>query len=183
MATQRVELQHEAEYIGRAVDPEKGKNPKSGKMELRLFMEIIDGPLAGRRVKWTANMKEPKTIAYAKRDMVAAGWQGKDVNTFVTDVVAATASGRKLPFVVRLASNGVREDGSPNEWWTVGSIGTGATPLVPTSSDDDSKMNSWFAEAGDIPTRTEQSAGRGNSNDRHPNAPGNEDDDLPFDRA
>lgn len=182
MATNRAELQHEAEYIGRAVDPEYGKNPKSGKREVRLFMEIIDGPLAGRRVKWTANMKDAKTIAYSKRDMVAAGWQGKDIGTFVADVKAATTAGRRLPFTTRLASNGVKDDGSPNEWWTVGSIGTGATPLASTTADDDRDVNAWFAEAGDVQQRHEQTS-RGGGSDRHPNAPGIDDDDLPFDRA
>jgi hypothetical protein len=169
------DLQHDAEYIGKAAIAEYGKNPKSNKKEIRIFMEIVEGPLAGRRVKWTANMKTDKSIAYSKRDMIAAGWKGKDIATFVSDVAAATAAGLKLPFTARLASNGVNEDGSPNEWWTVGSIGVGAVPLAKATADDDRDVNDWFDRAGDVAP----ASSRGNS--CHPNAPGNGDDsDLPF---
>ncbi len=178
MATQ-AELQHGATYLGRAMQPEYGKNPKSGRMEIRLSMEIVEGPLTGIRVKWTANMKNAKSIAFAKRDMIAAGWQGQSVLTFVTDVKTATASGRKVPFEARLAVNGQNEDGSPNTWWTAGSIGGGSVPLIATDSDDDRNVDQWFTNAGDIqPREPDDHSTTNNSSSRHPNASGN-DDDLP----
>lgn len=160
------ELQDNAEYIGRPVSPEYGKNPQNGKKEIRLFMEIIDGPLAGRRVKYVANTKDQKSTAYAKRDLAAAGWKGKDIGTFVADVTANV--GAKLPFTVRLARN-KRDDGTTSEWWTVGSIGSGAAPLAATNKDDDRDVNQWFAEVDVPPAGGASNSGGSN----HPNAPGN----------
>lgn len=154
------ELQNDASYMGRAIDPKYGKNPKNNKKEIRLFMEIVEGPLTGRRVKWTANMKTEKSVSYSKRDMMAAGWKGRDIATFEADVIAATTAGLKVPFTARLAENGLNDDGTPNTWWTVGSIGTGAVPLAATTPEDDRDVNQWFSTAG--------------------GAPAGDDSDLPF---
>lgn len=183
------QLQDGAEYIGKPVNPEYGKVPGSGKMEIRLFMEILDGPLAGRRVKYVANTKDPKNTAYAKRDLKAAGWQGADIRTFVPDVTKMSESideARKDPknnagiqFSVRLARN-TKDDGSVSEWWTVNTIGQGAIPLAATGAEDDQMVNGWFTEA-ELPAQqqgqgtqtTPPPAQRGNGNSGPPNAPGN----------
>lgn len=139
------ELQHEATYIGKAALPRYGKNVQSGKKEIRLFMEIVEGPLAGRQVKWTANLKTEKSTSYARRDMLAAGWKGVDIATFERDVTDAAAAGLKVPFTARLAVNGLNDDGTPNQWWTVGSIGVSAAPLAATNADDDRDVNEWLS--------------------------------------
>lgn len=167
------ELQDNAEYMGHPIAPEYGNNPKSGKREIRLYMEIADGPLAGRRVKYTANTKDPRSTAYAKRDLMAAGWKGKDIGTFVADVTANAQT--KISFTVRLARV-TRDDGSVNEWWTVGSIGQGAIPLAKATPDDDRTVNGWFAEAEEIgggQGSTSSTGGQPANNTAHPNAPGN----------
>lgn len=149
MTTQtQVQLQDGAEYIGRPVNPEYGKVAGTGKMEIRLHMEIIEGPLTGRRIKYTANTKDQRATVYAKRDLKAAGWSGSDIKTFVDDVNKMSASGAKLPFTVRLARN-PKEDGTVSEWWTVNTIGSYSVPLASASGDDDELVNSWFAETND----------------------------------
>lgn len=177
---------YEGEFVGYPRAPEYGVNPKNGKKEIRLYMEIADGPLAGRRIKYTANTKDAAAVAYAKRDLKAAGWQGRDIATFVSDVTKAADV--KVPFTTRLAS-ATRDDGSTNQWWTVGSIGTGATPLVAASRSDDEQVNSWFAEV-DEPQPRQSAGNQGYSGDRgrgghsggyggYPSAPGSRDD-APF---
>jgi len=159
-------LVHDAEYIGTPVNPEYGTNPKNGKPEIRLQMEILEGENKGVRVPYRANTKDAKTISYAKRDMRAAGWQGKTVATFVADVTAANKAGLKVSFTARLASFR-RDDGTESTWWTVGSIGASQVPLAAATNDVTKNVDQWFSEA--------DSAGS------HPNAPGSRDDsDLPF---
>lgn len=183
MVTQQTaQLQDGAEYIGRPTAPEYGKTT-NGKMEIRLYMEVVEGPLAGRRVKYTAGTKDPRSTAFAKRDLKAAGWQGVDIRTFVADVEKVYASGAKLPFTVRLARYN-RDDGSVSEWWTVHTIGVSAVPLVATAPADDDMVNQWFGDVEDLSsapqtqqTQTpaqsapaqQQTATRGSG---HPNAPG-----------
>lgn len=183
MVTQQTaQLQDGAEYIGRPTGPEYGKTA-NGKMEIRLYMEIVEGPLAGRRVKYTAGTKDPRSTAFAKRDLKAAGWQGADIRTFVADVEKVYASGAKLPFTVRLARY-TKDDGNVSEWWTVHTIGVGAVPLAAAEQADDDMVNQWFGDVDDQApaprqqaqeqttpaqaTQPQQTAQRS-----HPNAPGN----------
>lgn len=161
------------EYLGTPTDPEYGTNPKNGKPEMRFMMEVVEGDSKGQRVPYKANTKNPQSTSYAKRDMVAAGWQGKTVGTFVADLTAANKAGKKMTFVARLASF-TRDDGTVSQWWTVGSIGYSAPPLAAPTNDITKNVDSWFADAPDAATPA-----TGNNNSRHPNAPGN-DDDLPF---
>lgn len=167
-----------AEYVGRPVNPEYGNIPGSGKKEIRLMMEILEGPLAGRRVKYTANTKDERSTAFAKRDLKAAGWQGASIKTFVADVTKMGESGAKIPFTVRLARN-TKEDGTVSEWWTVGTIGVASIPLSAPTADDDALVDSWFGAVDDQqPAPRQQGQGQPTGVQRstgnaHPNAPGN----------
>jgi hypothetical protein len=130
------------EYMGVPVDPEFGPNPKDQKPEIRLMMEITEGPLKGVRVPYKANLKK-EAIKYAKRDLKAVGWDGKSIATFAADVKAA--AGVPVGFVARLASF-TRLDGTISEWWTVGSIGVAQVPLAKADDVMISNVDSWFTE-------------------------------------
>lgn len=150
-----------ATYTGKAVNAERGSN--NGKLEIRMMIQVTEGPLAGRTIQWSANLKTDKGVTYAKRDMKAAGWKGPTTATFTGDVMAAAKEGLVFPFVARRAEF-TRPDGAVSSWWTVGSIGGGAAPLTPLSSTDEDRLESYFKAAPDL--------GGGGSDD-HPNAPGN----------
>lgn len=137
------------EYIGIPCNPEYGPNPDNGRPEAKLWMEIVEGDMKGAKVPYKANFKDEKSIKYSKRDMKAAGWQGKTIATFVADISAASQAGKRVQFTARLASNGVKKDGSPNTWWTVGSIGHTSVPLGKPTEDMNRQVDSWFDSSDD----------------------------------
>jgi hypothetical protein len=152
-----VELIDGNEYTGTPVSAEYGPNLKNGKPEAKLIMEIVEGDLKGLKVPYKANFKDTKAVGYSKRDMKAAGWQGKTIATFVADIAAAHKAGLKVKFKARLASH-KRDDGTMSEWWTVGAIGIGEAPLGAPTNDMTKNVDSWFAEADEPRTaRTDDS--------------------------
>ena len=90
----------EGDFVGRAVGPEGGA--KKGKPIVRIEMEITDGDLKGRRVTFEGKL-DADNIPFTKRAMLAIGWKGKSVTTFLDDVKAAALT---VPFRVEIASDG-----------------------------------------------------------------------------
>lgn len=140
------DLVNEAEYIGTPCSPEFGTNPNSGKTEMKLSMEIVEGPLTGRKVEYKANLSSQKGILYAKKDLKAAGWKGVSVNTFVADINAAREAGLRVTFKARLAE-ATKPDGRKSQWWTVGSIGQSAMPLAAAPPSAAAEIDSLFGDA------------------------------------
>ena len=121
---------------GRPVDVEFGLD-KGGKPRVRWNMEVTDGEHSGKRASYSGKL-DPENIKWTKRDMIALGWQGKDVRTFVDDVKKAN---RVLPFVAEIA------DYNGNQWTSAKM--TGALPLAAPDASKIDDVNRWFSEAED----------------------------------
>jgi hypothetical protein len=134
----------EGNFQGKAVKAEIGTN-KDNKPVIRAQLEITEGEHKGKRFNYEGNLK-PESIKYTKRDMVALGWQGKDVMTFVDDVMKAA---KVVPFDVTIATWS-KPDGTVKQWESVRSIGYSAPPLNAMDKTKAADVNSWFAEAGDV---------------------------------
>jgi hypothetical protein len=128
----------EGNCIGKAVSVEFGADSQ-GKPRVRWEMEVIDGPHTGKRARYSGKLDE-ENIKWTKRDMVAIGWKGKDVRTFVDDAKTANAT---VPFEAQIA-----------EWngnqWTAAKMAGGAKPLAALDRDKVDNVNEWFAKAGDV---------------------------------
>lgn len=117
-----------------------------------------EGPHKGKRAAYSGKFDD-KYIATTKRDMKRAGWKGQTSRTFVDDLKATSAL---LPFTAEIASF-TRDDGKVSEW-------TAARLGPPELSDDDARsVDGWLAATKDTP-----------ANSAHPNAPGSDDERLPF---
>ena len=126
---------------GRIVDAEIGK---SGKKVVRWGIVVVDdGPHKGKVARYSGKL-DPENIKFTKRDMIAIGWQGKDVRTFVDDVKKANLL---VPFTAEIASF-KRDDGSIAEWTAARLSGAGK-PLTPFDADETRQVNEWFAQADD----------------------------------
>jgi hypothetical protein len=132
----------EGDFSGKIVRGEYGTG-NNGKPSARVVLEIADGPRVGTQVTYEANFKA-ESIKYTKRDLIAAGWQGKTMATFVDDI--ARRAGTVVPFNVRIASYTNPETGKLREWNSVGSIGNVAPPLSAPTSAMTQNVDSWFAE-------------------------------------
>lgn len=135
---------------GKVIDAELGK---SGKMRVRWNLVVLDdGPHKGKVASYSGKL-DPENIKFTKRDMIAAGWLGKDVRTFADDVKQAA---RIVPFTAEIASF-KRDDGSVSEW-TAARMGSVAKPLEQLDSDEVRKVNEWFANAGDLEPQNKDSS-------------------------
>lgn len=141
----------EGNCIGRVVNPEFGGD-KQNRPRVRWEMEVTEGPHAGKRATYSGKL-DPDNIKWTKRDMIAIGWKGVDVRTFVDDVKANT---RPIPFVAEIASWEDRQ-------WTSAKM-TGALPLATLDKDKVADVNQWFKEAGDV-APTSNGAGGGSESD------------------
>lgn len=130
----------EGEFVGRIVNPEIGGSPPRVKFDV---IVTSDGPHKGKRAQYSGKFDE-KSVKWTKRDMMLAGWQGKNSRTFIDDVKRAA---REIPFTAEIASF-KREDGSISEW-TSAKLGGGA-PLAPLDADGHDKLDRWLAEAGEV---------------------------------
>ena len=142
---------------GKAVDIEAGPNPSSGKYEVKWNMEVVDGPHAGKKASYKGKL-DPDNIKWTKRDMIAIGWQGKDIRTFVDD---ATKAAKTVAFTAKIVT-WTSPKGKEMTWTAAESIGYQAQPLGQFDNESASKVNNWFAEAGEIgpqggSTRTDDS--------------------------
>lgn len=147
---------------GRILNPEVGPN-KAGKATVRWNVAVADdGEHKGKVANYSGKL-DPENIKWTKRDMIAIGWQGKDVRTFVEDVKKAS---RLVPFTAEIARF-KRDDGSVSEW-TSAKMSGGAAPLGAFNGDEAASVNRWFADAPEIEPRSS-----------HPNAPA-DNSDLPF---
>lgn len=129
------------ECIGKATKIEFGADSQ-GRPRVRWEMEVVDGPHAGKHAQYSGKL-DPENIKWTKRDMIAIGWQGKSVKTFVEDATKAAAAGKRVPFTAEIAEfNG--------STWTSAKM-NGALPLAALPSDKVADVDRWFAEAGDVP--------------------------------
>lgn len=150
----------EGSCIGKAVDVEFGAD-KSGRPRVRWNMQVIDGEHKGKVANYSGKL-DPENIKWTKRDMIAIGWKGVDVRTFVDDVKSAN---RTVPFTAEIASYD-RPDGSRSEWTSAKM--TGALPLAALDKDKVADVNQWFKEAGDVGAPSNGASAGGASNDDIP---------------
>lgn len=134
----------EGEFTGNAVKPEFGT--KKGRPSIRIEMEVGEGDKKGRRAAYEGQLDE-KNIKYTKRAMLAVGWKGVTVATFVADVTAANLT---VPFKVEIVSWDPKDGRPVQEWSSVKYIGSGAKPLDAIEPDKIKDVDKWFAEAGDV---------------------------------
>lgn len=159
----------EGDFSGRVTKADYGTD-KGGKPQIRVTLEITtEGERRGVQVQYSGNFKQ-ESIKYTKRDMLALGWRGKTIGTFVDDVLDASEAGKVVPFQVRIAEWEDPNTGKLKRWLAAGSIGYEAPPLNAPTDDMTARVDSWFAEVDEPGER------RGN---QHPNAPG-PDSDIPF---
>lgn len=126
----------EGEFTGKIVNPEIGGSPPRVKFDV---IVVSDGPHKGKRASYSGKFDE-KSIKWTKRDMMIAGWQGKDARTFVDDVKKAE---KTVPFTAEIASF-KRDDGTVSEW-TSAKLG-GAAPLKPLDKEGIEKVNNWLSQ-------------------------------------
>ena len=134
----------EGDFRGKAVKAEFGTD-KGGKPSVRVTIEITEGERAGTQVNYSGSFK-PESIRYTKRDLIALGWKGKSMSTFVQDVMSDV---KTVPFKTRIARYENRETGKVSEWTSVGSIGYEAPPLAAATNQITKNVDQWFAEADD----------------------------------
>lgn len=146
----------EGSCIGKPVNVEFGAD-NNGRPRVRWEMEATEGEHKGKRASYSGKL-DPENIKWTKRDMIAIGWKGVDVRTFVDDVKARTGT---VPFLAEIARYD-RPDGTVSEWTSAKM--TGALPLAALDKDKVDNVNRWFAEAGDVA----------------PAANGKTDDTIPF---
>lgn len=126
--------------IGRAVNIEFGAD-NQGRPRVRWEMEVLDGPHAGKRAKYSGKL-DADNIKWTKRDMIAIGWKGKSVKTFVADATTAAADGKKVPFSAEIANHNGNQ-------WTSAKM-SGALPLAQLDASKVADVDKWFAEAGEV---------------------------------
>lgn len=126
----------EGNCLGKAVGVEIGGDAE-GKPRVRWEMEVVDGAHVGKRARYSGKL-DRKNIKFTKADMVAIGWKGKDVRTFVDDVKSANLT---IQFIAEIAEYGGRQ-------WTSAKIG-GAVPLSSLPAREVDEVNKWFGEADD----------------------------------
>ena len=125
---------------GRIVNAEIGYSGNSPRVKWDVVVED-DGPHKGKVAKYSGKLEE-KYIAYTKRDMIAIGWQGQSIRTFVDDVKRAN---KAVPFTAEIASF-KRDDGSVSEW-TSAKFGA-SKPLDAPTADQERDLDRWFSQAG-----------------------------------
>ncbi len=133
--------------IGKAVNIEFGAD-NQGRPRVRWEMEVLDGPHAGKRAKYSGKL-DAENIKWTKRDMLAIGWQGKSVKTFVEDATKAAAAGKKVPFAAEIANHNGNS-------WTSAKM-SGALPLAALDASKVADVDRWFAEAGDVGSQSDNS--------------------------
>lgn len=134
----------EGECFGRVSNPEIGPDGK-GKPRVRWDMIVTDGEHKGKRASYSGKL-DPDNIKFTKRDMMAIGWKGTDIRTFISDVKSA---GKVVAFTAEIASNTYEDSGKTSTWTSV-KFGSNAKPLGEFERDDYDKVNKWFAEAPDV---------------------------------
>lgn len=139
------QLFEETGLNGKAVDVEFGAN-KDGKPEVKWNMEVVDGPHAGKKASYKGKL-DAEQIKWTKRDMIAIGWKGQDVRTFVEDVKSAN---KTVTFDAEIARWTNPRTNKEMQWTTARSIGFSSRPLDKITDDKIANVNSWFADAGEI---------------------------------
>ena len=131
---------------GRPINVEFGADAQN-RPRVRWNMEVVEGEHKGKIANYSGKL-DPDNIKWTKRDMIAIGWKGLDVRTFVEDVKAAN---RVVPFTAEIAEYNGRQ-------WTSAKM-TGAAPLGQLDNEKVADVNKWFAEAGDVAPSNGASSG------------------------
>ena len=174
----------EGRFTGKAVRGDIGRRSPNSPVTVNIDCEISEGEHKGKRFQYVGKCGEDN-IKYTRWAAKAVGWKGKDiVQTLDRDIRAANLT---VDFDLQIARF-ERDDGTVQEWTAVNRI-YGVREAIPVAADEASRVNSWFDEPDGAPTTERQYAAPrhsttaapapGNTGQRHPNAPGN-DDDLPF---
>lgn len=122
---------------GRAVNPEIGVD-NQGRARVRWDMVIVEGENKGRIAKYSGKL-DPDNIKYTKRDMIAVGWSGNKVSSFVDDV-------EKAELVVEFDAVIAEYNGRQ---WVSARLGGGAT-LGALDSDKERELDRLLSQAGDV---------------------------------
>lgn len=139
----------EGKFHGRPVKGSFKLGASKGKKVIVGEMLVTDGEHKGKTFEYQGSLDD-KGIKYTKRDIVAAGWKGKIIETLSTDVDALADSGAIVPFEVKIAS--WQPPGAAlREWSTIRSIGGFVRQIDPLSKDDVGNVNKWFADVQDEP--------------------------------
>ena len=128
---------------GKAIDVEIG-NDRNGKPRVRWNMLVVGGPHDGKVANYSGKL-DADNIKFTKLAMVAIGWQGKDVRTFVDDVARAA---KTVPFTAEIATF-KRDNGKESSWTSARSIGFSVAPLSQLDNATANEVNGWFAEVPD----------------------------------
>lgn len=162
MTMQSLPRLFDGDFVGKIIGAEYGTGT-NGKPSARVILEIAEGPRSGTRVTYEANFKK-ESIKYTKRNLMAAGWQGKSMDTLASDV--GERGGYTVPFRIRIAEYLVPGTGKLRQWNSVDSIGDFVPALSTATMEMTKDVDSWFAAVDD-----DAAIGNGRR--------GN-DDDLPF---
>lgn len=159
---------------------------KPGVVVVRVNVKIDDGPSKGRMVTYEDELNA-KSSLYIMRSMRAAGWKGKTVAAFESDVDEwVKSTGGKSTVEVRHIEvkkgkkfdkwvDGGRQGPAPI-WDKVNSIGRGAKPLAAPKGEA-------LSDADDLLRRAMQEEGSWNGGapeDDAPHAATRDPDDIPF---
>jgi len=167
-------LVHDAWYVGVPTKPAYGDDPKTGRLTAVVVMKIVEGPCAGREVKWYNAKWARENNVFTFRKLRACGWQGKDPDTIVADIEAASNAGRRVRFQARWVEVG-------NGFWSADNMqgdGVYVQPVTAPSQDSRAIMRQALidAEEDDRRFQEQRAAERGSSGG---GSRGNERGDVP----
>lgn len=163
-------------FMAKAVKPEIGSY--NGKRKVRVEMRITTpGERLGKVLAYEGKL-DADNIKYTKRAMIALGWKGQSVSTFVDDVKAAD---REVEIEVRIAEYTKPDTGQVRRWSSIDRIGNFAPPLQQLDADGTREMDSWFAEVGDVgATAGDGGGGSGGAGSGRVGGLPGDDEDIPF---
>lgn len=167
------ELKHGEWYIGIPTKPAYGEEIlKDGRkvLAVRVVMRIADGPCKDREVMFRNAKWTPESNVHTFRKLRACGWQGKDMDTVVSDIEAA---GRRVRFQARWVDVG-------NGFWAADGMqpdGIYTPQMSAPSQDMKAMMREAIAQAAqmDAAYQAQRSGGRSGGGGDHPNGSSSKD--------
>jgi len=145
-------LVHDAWYVGIPTKPAYGDDPKTGRLTAVVVMKIIEGPCAGREVKYYNAKWARENNVFTFRKLRACGWQGKDPDTIVPDIEAALQAGRRVRFQARWVEIG-------NGFWSADNMQGDEVyvqPVTAPSQDSRAMMRQALADAAEDDRRFQE---------------------------
>lgn len=137
----------EGTFKARALSGSFGVDDKSYPTA-RVEFELVAGPDAGQRITYNGRI-DARSAPYVGRDLKAAGWAGKNLDTIGADV-ERTHVEVDIEIQHKQTKDGART------FPVVRSIGRGAKALAPAPQGELSSANALIAKAlGEAPAETE----------------------------